>query len=185
MSSAVLGAIVGGLLGLGGSLGTLIAQDLLKARGQIISDVGPWKMARQGEAMTMKEVEINNPKFIPPEVRGVNYSVALRMLNEKGVSVGLLDLYVELWQGAQRLVRLRPRARLQYMEVESYKHQEPFEAATLPAEQVVVIWLTGNFVDEGLDMLRKCDKVRLTGRLSNRTSINKLLANYAASASIH
>jgi len=46
--------------------------------------------------------------------------------------------------GQEKLMELRPEASIRYMGIQEVQKQTPFEAATLPAQEVVVIWLYGN-----------------------------------------
>lgn len=99
--------------------------------------------------------------------------------NQKDVSVGLMDLYVAFKDGRQELTTVRPRrARLQIMQPEGNYIQSPFVAATLPSQQVVVIWMEGHVSGEARSALPLCDRAELVTRLSTGKVQTLGLARY-------
>ena len=186
VSGQLLGAVVGGFLALGGSLGTLLVQQLMRQRGVVVCEARPWELTlgRGGAATVPKslsEEDFEDFDFYP------HYSTAMRIHNQKDVSVGLMELYISVYAGQEKLMELRPNAQVRYMTVQDVQRQSPFEAATLPAQEVVVIWLNGGIFDiddpeqdpDKVAKFRECTRVDLGARLSNERSPRRLqLARY-------
>ena len=86
---------------------------------------------------------VTDPRTLEDDA-GVQYNTAPRIHNEKDVRIGLLELCMAFHGGQEKLMELRPDASIRYMGIQEVQKLTPFEAATLPAQEVVVIWIYGN-----------------------------------------
>jgi hypothetical protein len=171
MSDTLVGAIIGGILSLGGSFGALFVRDWLSGRGHITSEIkdcaidifrlDPNSTDQISSLSSLKSLRNEDLK----DVNELHLKAVLRLHNEKDVSVGLMEMYI-VPEGAQEL-KCTPDARIRYMELQEEQEQEPFQAATLPAQQVVIMWLKALFTEEAkIAQLATCDQAKLRVRLS-------------------
>ena len=77
-------------------------------------------------------------------------------------------------------MELRPEASIRYLGIQDTQIQEPFEAATLPGQEVVVIVISGKIGGpENIAKFRRCSRVYWRARLSGEARPRKLkLAEY-------
>jgi hypothetical protein len=175
-----LATIVGGILVLVATLGALFVQRLLRTRGDVTLHVRPWRLLQQGE-FTARLREIPHAKeVLDRNPSTVVYRTTVRIHNQKDVSVGLLDLYISVYAAEEQIMELRPDAEIRYtMTVQDILPQNPFEAATLPAQQVVVFWLKGQISEEeNIAKFARCTRVELAAHLSNGQTLSARLATY-------
>jgi hypothetical protein len=175
---ALLGTVIGGLIGIGGSLGTFFAQQWVRRRGDVDIDASEWHLKQLADMGGYQNV-VTDPSSLR-DSGSLQYNTAIRIHNQKDVSVGLLELCMAFHGGQEKLMELRPEASIRYMGIQEVQKQTPFEAATLPAQEVVVIWLYGNINGpEKLAKLRQCSRVYLRARLSSEPRPRRLqLAQY-------
>lgn len=125
------------------------------------------------------KTDVTDPGALEDDA-SLKYNTALRIHNQKDVSVGLLELCMSFNGGQEEPMELRPDASIRYMGIQDVQMQTPFEAATLPAQEVVVIWIYGSIGGpEKIAKLRQTSEVRLRARLSSETKPRRLqLARY-------
>lgn len=175
MSDQLLGAIIGGIFALVGSFGTLSFQQWMRKRGDITSQLGhcDMKMIKtSGEVSSLPNLRSLQEEDLE-HVAELQLIAVLRLHNQKDVSVGLMEMYIALLHGRQHIWQSTPNAdRILYMGAQEGEAQKPFQAATLPGQQVIIMWLMGVINDEDISneekgKLQKCDKAKLVVRLSN------------------
>jgi hypothetical protein len=180
MSDALVGAIIGGILSLTGSFGALFVRDWLQQRGHI-----PWKV---GDC-AVKIFRLPDPNSTEPnsteemstfstlrslqdedlnDVTELHLTAVVRLHNKKDVNVGLMEMHIALLQGSEQILKCTPHARIRYLGPQEEQKQEPFQAATLLAQQVVIIYLKTVFTNKGaIEQVADCDRARLSAGLSN------------------
>jgi hypothetical protein len=179
VSDELTGVVVGGLLALGGSLVVLLLQYLMRRHGHITWEVGDCDITifpkkNEDEILTLHSLKSLQEQAVSTIDR-LKLETVLRLHNQKDVSVGLMELNIALLRGREQILTFPPRARIRYMEVQEDQEQDPFQAATLPAQQVVIVWLTGVFnQEEVIAQLLTCDRAKLLGRLSNGKAIEEV-----------
>jgi len=105
----------------------------------------------------------------------LHLEAVVRFHNQKDVGVGLLSMHIALHHGDREVLRVRPDAEsITYMGSQEGENQSPFQAATLPAQQVVTMRLRGVIKKENAkQLLGACDRARLIGHLSNGNAIKE------------
>jgi len=172
MSDTLVGALIGGILSLGGSFGALFVRDWLSARGHITSEIkdcaidiirlDPNSADRISTLSSLKPLRNEDLK----DVNEVHLKAVLRLHNEKDISVGLMEMHI-LLEGRQQRFTCTPDARIRSTGLQEEQKQEPFQAATLPAQQVVIIRLELQVTEEEkIAQLATCDQATLRVRLS-------------------
>jgi hypothetical protein len=174
MSDALVGAIIGGILSLGGSFGALFVRDWLRGRGRITSAIKDCAIdiIRSDPNSTDRVSTLYSLEPLPEvdlkEVAELHVRAVLRLHNEKDVSVGLMEMHILLKEGRQQRLKCTPDARIRYMGLQEEQEQKPFQAATLPAQQVVIMSLQALFTEEAkIAQLATCDRANLRVRLSS------------------
>jgi hypothetical protein len=100
------------------------------------------------------------------DVNELHLKAVVGLHNKKDISVGLMEMHI-LLQGRQQRLTCTPNARIRYMGLQEEQKQEPFQAATLPAQQVVIMWLEVLFTEEAkIAQLATCAQAKLRVRLS-------------------
>jgi hypothetical protein len=170
---ALVGTVIGGLIGIAGSLSTFFVQQWVRTRGDVNINASDWNLTRQAE-FSAREETITDPRTLEDNSY-LTYKTALRIHNQKDVSVGLLELCLTFHEGQEKQMELRPDAGIRYMGIQDPQKQNPFEAATLPGQEVVVIWVSGKIGGpENIAKFRRCSRVNLRARLSGEARPRRL-----------
>jgi hypothetical protein len=171
--SDLVGTLIGGFLSLVGSFGALFVRDWLNGRGDITPEIkdcvikifrhsAPNSADRSSTLSSLKslrEADLN-------DVDELSLNAVLGLHNKKDISVGLMEMHI-LLKGRQQRLTCTPDARIRYMGLQGEQKQEPFQAATLPAQQVVIMRLEALFTEEAkIAQLATCDQAKLRVRLS-------------------
>lgn len=180
VSEELTGVVVGGLLALGGSLIVLLLQYLMRRRGRITWEVGDCDITMitetTGDVRSLQSLKSLQSEDIT-DVSELHLNAVLRLHNQKDVSVGLMELNISVLRGREKVLTVLPRASIRYMGVQEDQEQDPFQAATLPAQQVVIMWIRGVIKQEAeLEQLPTCDRAKLLGRLSTGKAIEADIA---------
>jgi len=178
--SDLVGTLIGGILSLVGSFGALFVRDWLNRRGDITPEIKDCtiKILRLSDRISteristltslksLREADLNDKSEL-------HLKAVLRLHNEKDISVGLMDMHI-LLEGRQQRLTCTPDARIRYMGLQEEQEQKPFQAATLPAQQVVIIRLKLPVTEEEkITQLATCDQAKLRVRLSRGSVIER------------
>jgi hypothetical protein len=158
----------------------LLLQYLMRRRGRIIWEVGDCDITMitetTGDVRSLHSLKSLQSEDIS-DVSELHLNAVLRLHNQKDVSVGLMELNITVLRGREQVLTFPPRASIRYMGVQEDQEQDPFQAATLPAQQVIIMWLRGVIKQEAeLEQLPTCDRAKLLGRLSNGKTIEADIA---------
>jgi hypothetical protein len=179
--SDLVGTIIGGILSLVGSFGALFVRDWLNRRGDITPEIkdcvitivrrtGPDNKVRTSTLSSLKS--LREADLIQKPARELQLKANLRLHNEKDVSIGLMDMDI-LLEGRDKSLTCTPDVGIRYTGQEEQK-QKPFQAATLPAQQVVIMYLELVVTEKKKkELLADCDRATLRVRLSRGGTIKK------------